>query len=220
MNKRTLLAATSLLAVIGMAGSATAAPTESDGRWKVTITNLTPAGSQPMSPPLVVIHSGRADVWSAGTIANHGVAAIAEDANNAPLMEALAGVRGVGEVFAVAGDPIPPGASRTFEVESVDRFRRISLLTMLVNTNDGFTGLDSKILWDRTIRTGAYDAGSEANNELAAFIPGPCCMHRFVRAPEGALIRHHPGISGDGDLDPGVYGWEGDVARITIEAVH
>ncbi|MGH9249844.1 MAG: spondin domain-containing protein [Acidimicrobiales bacterium] len=109
----------------------------------MTVENLTPAGSQPLSPPLVVVHSSRADVWSVGTIANHGVAAIAEDANNAPLEEVLPGVRGVTEVFTVAGGPIPPGATRTFEVETRGPANRLSLLTMLVNTNDAFTGLDS-----------------------------------------------------------------------------
>jgi hypothetical protein len=29
----------------------------------------------------------------------------------------------------------------------------------------------------------------------------------------------HPGIEGVGGLDPAVYGWEGRVARITIERV-
>ncbi len=52
--------------------------------WRVTITNLTPAGpgapgSQPLSPPLFVVHSGQAHVWGVGEIASHGVAAIAED---------------------------------------------------------------------------------------------------------------------------------------------
>ncbi|MGH9248902.1 MAG: spondin domain-containing protein [Acidimicrobiales bacterium] len=65
-----------------------------------------------------------------------------------------------------------------------------TLLTMLVNTNDAFTGLDSMRLHGRgdRVRTVAYDVGSERNNELARFIPGPCCNNPFVRDPEGALI--------------------------------
>jgi len=38
---------------------------------------------------LIVVHSRQADVWGVGEIASHGVAAIAEDANNAPLESAL-----------------------------------------------------------------------------------------------------------------------------------
>jgi Spondin_N len=186
--------------------------------WLVTVENLTPAGSQPMSPPLVVVHSSRADVWSVGTIASHGVAAIAEDANNAPLEDALSDVPGVNTVFTVPGGPIPSGGSRSFEVETRGPFERLSLLTMLVNTNDAFTGLDALRIHGigAAVETISYDAGSERNNELAAFIPGPCCNNPFVRDPEGALIRPHDGITGVGDLDPAVYDWPEPAARITI----
>jgi hypothetical protein len=34
---------------------------------QVTIQNVTPLGSQPLSPPLVVVHPPRADVWSLST---------------------------------------------------------------------------------------------------------------------------------------------------------
>jgi hypothetical protein len=175
-------------------------------------------GGQPLSPPLLVIHSRRADVWSLRTIANHGVAAIAEDANNAPLESALPNLPGIRSVETGAGGPIPPGANRTFTVRSRANFDRLTVLTMLVNTNDAFTGLDSLHLRGRgaTRSTNAYDAGSERNNELAAFIPGPCCGHPFVRDPEGALIGMHEGITGRGDLDPAVYDWNGPVARIQI----
>ena len=186
--------------------------------WDVTITNLTPLGSQPLSPPLFVVHSSQADIWSVGDVATHPVAAIAEDADNGPAESAFAQLPGVNDVFTGAGGAIPPGASRTYTVESSGKFDQLSVLTMLVNTNDGFTGLDSEHLRGRggTRSTMAYDAGSEANNELTGFIPGPCCNHPFVRDPEGELIRMHEGITGRGDLSPGTYGWSGPVARIQV----
>jgi Spondin_N len=189
-----------------------------DRTWDVTITNLTRPGSQPLSPPLFVVHSARADVWGVGEIATHPVAAIAEDANNAPAEAAFAQLEGVSDVFTGAGGPIPPGASRTYTVETSGQSSRLSVLTMLVNTNDGFTGLDSLRLrgHGETRSTMAYDAGSELNNEEIAFIPGPCCNHPFVRDPEGALIRMHEGITGRGDLSPATYGWSGPVARIQV----
>jgi hypothetical protein len=201
---------------------------EGDGTrtWRVTITNLTPLGpgapgSQPLSPPLFVVHSRRADVWSVGEIANHGVAAIAEDANNAPLESALPHVNGVKAVFTGAGGPIPSGATRSFTVETSESFDRLSIVTMLVNTNDAFTGLDAFHLRGNraSVPTMAYDAGSEKNNELKAFIPGPCCGNAFVRDPEGALIRPHEGITGRGELSPAVYDWPEPAARIVIERV-
>lgn len=201
----------------------------SDGHaktWQVTITNLTPPGpggpgSQPLSPPLFVVHSRKADVWSLGGIASAPVAAIAEDANNAPAESALSQLRGVRSVTTGAGGPIPSGASVTYMVETKGRFNRLSVLTMLVNTNDGFTGLDSlRLRGHGAMRYRmAYDAGSEKNNELTGFIPGPCCGHPFVRDPEGELIRMHPGIQGVGDLDPLVYGWSGPVAKIDIQRI-
>jgi hypothetical protein len=192
--------------------------------WKITITNLTPSGpgppgSQPFSPPLFVIHSNRADVWSVGDIATHVVAGIAEDANNAPAESALAQLPGVREVFTGEGGPIPSGESRTYFVRTVGGFNRLTVLTMLVNTNDAFTGTDALQVRSRVgaLRTMAYDAGSEKNNELTEFIPGPCCGNPFVRDPEGELIRPHPGILGVGDLDPDLYGWTEPVAMIVIE---
>ena len=104
------------------------------------------------------------------------VAAIAEDADNAPAESAFPQLPGVHDVFTGAGGAIPPGASRTYTVRTSGQFDRLSILTMLVNTNDGFTGLDSLHLRGNgtTRETMAYDAGSEVNNELTAFIRGPC----------------------------------------------
>ncbi|MFN0153289.1 MAG: spondin domain-containing protein [Gaiella sp.] len=230
MKRMFVLLAGLLAASALVAGSAVADDDDGESAatktWQVTVTNLTPPGpgapgSQPLSPPLVVVHTKRANVWSVGTIANHGVAAIAEDANNEVLEAALPSVPGVTSVSTVAGGPIPSGASRTFWVRTAGQANRLSLLTMLVNTNDAITGLDSLRLSGRggTTMVGAYDAGSEKNNERKTHIPGPCCGNPFVRDPEGALIRHHRGLTGAGDLDPAVYGWNGAVAKIVVERV-
>jgi len=217
------------LATTALAVGPASADDDEDGAtktWRVTITNLTPPGpgapgSQPLSPPLFVVHSRQADVWSVGEIANHGVAAIAEDANNAPLESALPAVQGVKTVHTGAGGPIPSGVTRSFTVETSGRFNRLSVVTMLVNTNDAFTGLDSLRLRGHgsSHETMAYDAGSEKNNELKSHIPGPCCGNPFVRDPEGALIAPHEGITGRGQLSPALYDWDGAAARITIERV-
>jgi hypothetical protein len=100
MGRLPLLALTALLATALTAGAARADEREDDRdgatkTWRVTVANLTPAGSQPLSPPLLVVHSKEADVWSMGEIASHGVAALAEDANNAVLESALPQLDGV-----------------------------------------------------------------------------------------------------------------------------
>jgi Spondin_N len=223
MRRLMLVLSIALATTALVAGSATADDDDGEGAgartWRVTVANLTPPGSQPLSPPLFVVHSNKADVWSVGEIASHGVAAIAEDANNAVLEAALANAPGIRTASTGAGGPIPSGQSRTYTVETSGRFSRLSLVTMLVNTNDAFTGLDSfrPSGHGETVRTMAYDAGSERNNELKSHIPGPCCGNPFVRDPEGALIRHHEGITGRGELSPATYDWDGPAARIMIQ---
>jgi hypothetical protein len=218
--RRILLLAVALALALGLtAASATA--DQGARTWRVTVENLTPAGSQPLSPPLFVVHGKRVDVWSVGEIANHGVAAIAEDANNSVLESALPSLPGVRDVFTGAGGPIPSGTSQSYVVEANGAHDRLTLLTMLVNTNDAFTGLDSLRFRNQgtMVFRMAYDAGSERNNELASHIPGPCCNNPFVRDPEGALIAPHTGITGVGDLDPAVYGWTEPVVKITVERI-
>lgn len=102
---------------------------------------------------------------------------------------------------------------------------QLSLVTMLVSTNDGFTGLDAVQLPGKKAEylTMGYDAGSEVNDQLKASIPGPCCgdtgrhgVHEF------GVITHHQGIlPGVGDLDPAIWGWptQSPVARIIVERV-
>jgi hypothetical protein len=216
MRRLSLLLVPVLIASALLSGSANARADDATKTWRVTITNLTSA--QPLSPPLFAVHTNKVDVWSVGSVASPGVAAIAEDADNSTLTTALTGAPGVRSVKTGAGAPIPPGTSRTYAVETRGKHNRVSVLTMLVNTNDAFTGLDSLHVTGhgRTLLRNAYDAGSERNNELAAFIPGPCCGHPFVRDPTSESIAIHPGISGVGDLDPAVYDWTNPVARITI----
>ena len=180
---------TLLLLAFGLAAALVAIPATAGGgtkTWRVTIENLTTG--QPLSPPLLVVHSTEADVWTNGTIASHGVAAIAEDANNAVLESALPQIAGVMSAETGAGGPIGPGGTAVYEVESQGAYNRLSILTMLVNTNDAFTGLDSLHLRGsgKTVLRMAYDAGSERNNELASHIPGPAGGNPFVRDPRAA----------------------------------
>lgn len=215
------------LAAVTLAGSAAVIPTAVDARqggsrtdtYRITIENLAPAGSQPLSPAGVVVHRRSTDVWSVGEPASAAVAAVAEDANLGVFVDTYDDARGV-RLAAVAGEgPIAPGQSTSFEFEAKPN-NVVSVVSMLVNTNDAFTGLDSVRLSRRTqtIYAGAYDAGTEVNNEDPAFIPGPAGENPFVRSPEGEVITPHDGLVGQpGGIDPAVYGWDDPVAKITIE---
>ncbi len=216
------------IAALAVAGGIAATPTIADAGWghsnnqatyRVTIEN-TNSGFQPLSPAGVVIHRRSVDVWSVGSPASAGVAAIAEDANLPIFVDTYDGVNGVRQAFVGGDAPAGPGGEITFEFDA-RRGQRISLVSMLVNTNDAFTGLDSVRLRNgvREYYVDAYDAGTEANNELASHIPGPVGGNPFVRSPEGATVQPHPNVQGVGDLDPAVHGWDGPVAKITIERI-
>ena len=222
-----LLAAVAAAAVAAVPATASASgPYEP--RYEVTITNLTPTlsatpGSQPFSPPLVAVHRRSADVVEPGTPAGTGVEAIAEDAINGPLQDTLNGLKPVDTAFTVAGGPIPSAATRAFTFSAKPGFNRLSVLSMIVNTNDGFWAADSIKLRHRpqTHYLYAYDAGTELNDELAGNIPGPCCGDGDREGtPEGGVVTMHRGIAGVGDLDPDDYGWGlAPVAKLDIKRV-
>lgn len=215
------------IAALAVLGGVAAVPAVADAGWgsqptatyRVTIEN-TSTGFQPLSPAGVVVHGRRTAVWSVGAPASNAVAAVAEDANLPVFVDTYSQVTGVRDAFVGGAAPFGPGDSATFEFEA-RRGERISLVSMLVNTNDAFTGLDSVKLPSGTgvYEVGAYDAGSEVNNESASHIPGPAGGNPFVRDPEGGVVTHHGNVQGGADLDPAVHGWEGPVARITIERI-
>ncbi len=215
------------IAVVAVAGGLATAPAVADAGWghhdtatyRVTVENIA-SGFQPLSPAGAVVHTRSADVWSIGAPASAAVAAIAEDANVDVFASTYAQTPGVFQAFQGGDGPIGPGGSGSFEF-TARRGQRLSLVSMLVNTNDAFTGLDSVRLRNPTqvFEVGAYDAGTEVNNENGSHIPGPVGGNPFVRDPEGSVIARHPGILGVGDIDPAEVGWKGPVARITIERI-
>ncbi len=64
-----------------------------------------------------------------------------------------------------------------------------------------------------------YDAGTEANTESCAHIPGPPCGNAGVRVTDGAegVVSHHEGILGIGDLDQAIHGWTDPVVTVHID---
>lgn len=231
MNRKALAVSAVALSIGSITTAATASAHSKShhhrtATYELTITNHT--AGQPLSPPFIAIHHRRTDLWSVGAPASAVVAGIAEDADNGPALELAGHLRGVRSAFtaAEAGGPAPigPGASQTYMFDVNRASDRISLLTMLVNTNDAFTGLDTASLphhvgQTKTWNKKAYDAGSEVNNEMAAYIPGPVGNNPFVRDPEGNVIRKHPGIVGGHDLDPVVHSVAGTVATITVKRI-
>ena len=237
MNAKLIAVATLGLALTMLVPGA--ARSEGGKTYRVTITNLT--AGQPITPPILVTHTGNARIFEVGEAASEGIQQIAENGNGAPLLAALAENPEVHEVVAGMAPLVPandPGAtgfgySETFSITAYGKARYLSFASMLICTNDGFTGLDSLPLpkGKATVFTRAYDARTEANTEDFVDIVPPCQgligvtsedmgtgMSNPAIAEDGIVIPH-AGINGGADLRPEVHGWGDPVTRIEIELV-
>lgn len=153
-------------------GGSVPAPAAVDPKvwFDVEVLNLT--AGQPLSPPAVVLHGAGYRAWQAGQPASGALEVLAESGDAGGFGD-LDGVN----ALVASSEMVQPGESVTFAV-SIDEgaVAEASLVTMLVNTNDaftGFTGFDlAGLEGSQTWRVRAYDAGTEANTELAATVPG------------------------------------------------
>ncbi|GAB5412624.1 MAG: spondin domain-containing protein [Congregibacter sp.] len=154
---------------------APAPPPPVSASFEVTAINLTTG--QPLSPIAVIAHDASFRAFSVGEAASVGLEVLAEGGDNADFLDEI---EGRGE--ASGSDPIGPGNRETITVEldsDSTADTQLTVMTMLVNTNDAFTGVNgmdvsAMAVGDRIVRDAiAYDAGTEANSEAAGSIPGP-----------------------------------------------
>jgi hypothetical protein len=231
MRTNMLVLATTIIMGGGLATAIAGSPVQT-GRstsYEVTVTNVT--RGQIMSPPIVVVHDPAIKLFEVGQPASDELAAVAEDADATGMLAYLAGMMGNGvDDYAIADDVVMPGQSVTLQVDAQRGCRVLSLVSMLVTTNDGFVGIDSTPLngcgtvitpsarHGIAIAATAYDAGSEANTESCEHIPGPPCGSHFVRVTDGAegYVHVHAGIHGIGDLTPAMHDWRNPAAEVWI----
>lgn len=212
---------------------------EGNKTYKVTITNLT--AGQPFTPPVIFTHTRHTGVFAVGEAASEAIQALAENGNSTPLQMALGADVQVHQVVAgmvplvPANNPGQTGFSSvaTFEISARGSARFFSFASMLICTNDGFTGLNGVRLpsHKKTYYSVSYDARTETNTEDFADIVPPCQgligvssddqgtgMSNPNLAEDGIIIPH-VGINGGIDLFPEVHGWSDPVAKIVIERV-
>jgi hypothetical protein len=187
--------------------------------FEVTITNLTRA--QVLTPALYVAHRPGYALFELGAPVSDGLAMLAETGDPTYAQAeaaASSGVLSAGADNAV----IPPGKSRTITLRAFGPFKRLTVAGMLATTNDAFYAVRGITLPRQGMVTEyamAYDAGSEANNELCSHIPGPPCAPGTgnAREPDSVGFVHvHNGVHGVGDLDPAMLDWRGPVATISV----
>ncbi|MCL1056629.1 spondin domain-containing protein [Shewanella gelidimarina] len=164
--------------------------------YSVMITNLT--ANQPMSPVAVVAQESGSRLWSTGMAASVALETLAESGDSS----GLTGETGVNELF--SGDGVlVPGATQSITMSlEQSSVADLSIVTMLVNTNDAFAGttgfnLSTLAVDDATtLRVIAYDAGTEANSEEKGTIPGPADGGEGFNAvrDDNDKVHGHPGV--------------------------
>lgn len=176
--------------------------------FAVTVTNL--SNAQPLSPVAVIAHGEAYALFSVGDPASPGLEVMAEGGDNGQLLSeadadsaVLATASGAAAIGPAGNETINIDAAATNPADL-----RLSVGTMLVNTNDAFAGLNSMPVGSlavgevRTFRAIAYDSGTEANSESAAHIPGPAGGgegFNAARDDRSDQVAMHAGVVGQDD---------------------
>lgn len=226
--------------VLPLALSATfMAPLTQAADLDITIQNLTSGMS--FTPILAVAHTPDASLFEVGETASAELQAMAEGGS----LDGLASIGATINADALAnpaGGLLLPGMSTTGDLMTADGNTVLSVVAMILPTNDGFIGLDNWTIPTEagtyTVYVNAYDAGTEANDEIrgggAPGTPGmpvpPPLADAIGENGSGVTttsnnmtVHIHPGNIGDADQAAGVsdvqntvHRWLNPVAKVTI----
>lgn len=225
-NTRQLIAG--LLAISGLNAASAAG-------WDVKITNLTHGIN--FTPLLVSAHDSATHIFQPGMAASANLQAMAECGDTSGLQTDLSAADNVADP---ASGFLAPGASTTAMITTSNSY--LSLVAMMLPTNDGFVGVDAMEIpasaGTYTFYANAWDAGTEANNELMdtsgcasgmAGIPGdPSAASGtggtgVAMTDSNTTVHIHRGILGDSnstggssDLSNTVHRWQNPVAKIEV----
>lgn len=206
----------------------------------VSVTNLTQGFY--FTPLIVSSHAEESSIFTLASPASSALQALAEGGDISGVSALLADAN-ADIVENPAAGLLAPAITTEFSLSTSEGNNSLSLAAMLLPTNDGFVGLDSwKIPTDAgtyTLWLNAYDAGTEANDEVIVGgeggMPG---TPGIPAAPSGDAgvdamgmtdtqsntnVHIHRGTLGDDDLTGGksdldntVHRWLNPVAKITI----
>lgn len=204
----------------------------------VEVTNLT-HGTY-FAPLMLSAHATPQAYYDVGHPATEAIQAMAEGGDISGL---LAESETIGAVTLAnpAEGMLAPGGTVMVEAWDVQSQGYLTLTGMLVPSNDGFVGLNSFPIPTEagtyTLMLNAYDAGTEANDEIVngggapgvAGIPGNPGMNGGANATgvtqseSNATVHIHRGILGDtdaeggpSDLDARIHRWLNPVAKLTL----
>lgn len=205
---------------------------------EISINNLTHGNH--FTPLLIAAHDGNSHLFQAGEPASSALQKMAEGGDISELQQAVTANNGVIVANPAAG-LLAPGAKVEKVMLDSGALTHLSLVAMLLPTNDAFVGLDG---WEipntpgsYTLYLNAYDAGTEANDEQitgggAPGVPG------IPAAPDGMggqngtgvmddssndRVHIHPGLLGDtdpnggiSDVDSRIHRWLNPVAALIV----
>ena len=206
-----------LLAFSGLAQASNKA------QYEVTVTNITQG--EIFTPIMVASHRHGTKLFKLGEPASTELEIIAEGGDPGPLADSLL-TSGAALDVVTADGVLLPGQSLTLHVNTDFYHSNVSVIAMLVPTNDAFFAVNGvrgpfgKLT--KTVFSPAYDAGTENNDESCDHIPGPpfaCTGEGYNEASGEGYVYIHPGIQGHGDLSAASYDWNNPVAKITIRRV-
>ncbi len=219
-NATAVLFACSAMTIVGCSSSddddTSAGGGTEAGIFRVSVTNLTTG--QPMTPPVVALHDASVSLFTIGQAASPELQAIAEDGNNDPMVALAASLSEV-SASGVAPGPFGPGETTSIVLETEAADQVLSVVNMVVCTNDGFSGTDSMALPTGSdtlsFEAVAYDAGTELNELDPDYWVAPCGgSGDNLHEDEGGITTPHLGQTGTGDFD--FVGTE-SVIRIDVE---
>ncbi|WP_286265024.1 spondin domain-containing protein [Thalassotalea atypica] len=205
---------------------------------EITITNLT-QGTY-FTPVITAAHASDLSMFTLGQAASAELQMMAEGGDISGLSSVLINAN-ADVIENPAAGLLGPAASTTYMMTNADSNTHLSMTTMILPTNDGFVGLNSWEIPEEagtyTVYLNAYDAGTEANNEVVNGGGAPGILG-IPAAPGGLAgtggtgvtdmeentnIHIHRGNLGDDDLAGGksdinntVHRWLNPVAKMTI----
>ena len=206
---------------------------------EITLQNVTQGLH--FTPVIAAAHSGDAHLFQVGMTAGSELQAMAEGGDISGLSTILSGI-GANTIENPAAGLLAPGAKTSAMLMTTDGNMYLSVAAMVLPTNDGFVGLDSWMIPTTPgtyhVYLNAYDAGTEANNELIASGSGAPGVMGIPAAPgmdagmggtgvtvteSNATVHIHRGSLGDADLTAGnsdltntVHRWLNPVAKLTV----
>ena len=191
-------------------------------QYDVSITNAT--AKHVFTPRFMVTHAASINFFEIGQEASLGLAFQAETGNPSDILAEAQALLGSGVFDALIVDGGLLGGQTSSFMITAPKGAHLSLTAMLATTNDAFVALNNVKLPKKSaiFYAHVYDAGSEVNNELCAYIPGPQCGGApNLRATAGSegFVSISSGVHGGGELSAQDLDWNDPGAIVTITRI-